>query len=178
MKFCYEGFDSRGTVKRGQIEASSLESASERLREFGIIPQVVEPESGNPPRSVLPGGETRNFTDDTSAPARQPDPAPPARTWDRPASIKDMSHQEMVARVQAAKADLTHLEAELTPTGAWKAKLDKDLAMASEVIDYLKSGKNETSLPLEALKAGVIEASTALVKEAIAKAVRSRIAEG
>jgi hypothetical protein len=52
-RYVYEGFDSLGCVKRGFIDAASIEDASGNLREMKIFVQSISPE-GVRGRNILP----------------------------------------------------------------------------------------------------------------------------
>lgn len=77
MKFRYEGFDKVANVKRGFINAATIEDASQELRErYGIIPQSIEPDSDEPMKTVLPGGEQLNYEKEIEAKEAIPAPDP------------------------------------------------------------------------------------------------------
>lgn len=57
MRFRYEGFTSHGNVKRGYIDAEDQGSAADQLRTMGVFANKLEPDSFDPMKTVLPGGD-------------------------------------------------------------------------------------------------------------------------
>lgn len=168
-RYRYEGFNNRTETKRGFVDAESEGEAAGKLRDLGLFVQKLEPDSPEPMRQVLPGG---NALPDVQAQAQAVvdkhfqavmDPRPTAgRTYQAPAPTQ----APVEPAVQAAPRG---------PDEPWQGELRTRIKSILEVYRFLPEVKKELAgLPPDAAKQAYFEAFNELLKDAIKDAELTR----
>lgn len=151
-RYRYEGFNNRTETKRGFVDAESEGEAAGKLRDLGLFVQKLEPDSPEPMRQVLPGG---NALPDLS----QEDPRPPAGRIPQGTPPAAPTQAPVEPAVQAAPRG---------PDKPWQAELRTRIKSILEVYKFLPEVKKELAgLPPDAAKQAYFEAFNELLKEAI-----------